>query len=325
MWGLMVEQIARMVHGGSVALFLGATDAGKSTLIRQLHERVGGEIVDGDVGQAWIGPPAVVSLGTPEGARAGYFVGDVSPRGNLLQVTTGIGLMTRRAARPCLIDTDGYIGDGAAVAYKTELVNLVRPDLLVLMQRRDELGYFNVFARKGVSVVDVPVEHHSAKTREERMQRRVQAFLEYFGAAGRRRWSLQDVWFERGLLGRGEALDVGQLSIILGCEVRAAWKAGRAVSLVVDSSPHTLGTAKRVLDVDVIHLYHWNSLRDLLIGCLRDGEYHGLGVLKDLTPEAVSLWTPVEGADVLQLGSLRVGEDGHHDPVRISPEIRSWA
>lgn len=263
MWGLMVEQIVRMVHGGSVALFLGAIDAGKSTLIRQLHTRVGGEIVDGDVGQAWIGPPAVVSMGMPEGARAGYFVGDVSPHGNLLQVTTGIGLMTRRAARPCLIDTDGYIGDGAAVAYKAELVNLVRPDLLVLMQRTDELGYFKVFARKGVSVVDVPVEHRSAKTREQRMQRRAQAFLEYFGPARPRRWSLKDVWFERGLLGRGEALDAGQLSIILGCEVRAAWKEGRAVSLVVDSSPHTLGTAKRVLDVDVIHLYHWNRLNGL--------------------------------------------------------------
>lgn len=316
MWGSVVPELAGRMPGGSVVLFLGGTDVGKTTLIRELHELVGGQVVDGDVGQSWIGPPAVVSLGTPYHLRAGYFVGDVSPRGSLLQVTTGIALMARRAERPCLIDTDGYIGDGVALAYKTELINLVQPDLLVLMQRWQELDYYRLFARKGIAVIDLRVEHRSGKSREERIRVREGAFREYFGAGQHRRWPLSAIRIERGVLGRGEALDLHQLSIILGCEVRGAWRAGHEVSLVVNSSPHTLGTAKRALNVERIHLYPWPSLCNLLVGCMDGGEYVGLGLLKDLSSDEVALWTPVERVDVLQLGALRVSEDGRHEPVR---------
>jgi polynucleotide 5'-hydroxyl-kinase GRC3/NOL9 len=165
-----IDQLACEIRPESVVLFLGATDVGKTTLIRVLHKRLGeGQIVDGDVGQSWIGPPAVVSLGTPGGMESGYFVGDVSPRGNLLQVTTGIALMARRAERPCLIDTDGYLAEGAARAYKSELINLVRPDLLVLMQRGHELDYYKLYAQKGIEVIDLAVAHRGLKTREERI------------------------------------------------------------------------------------------------------------------------------------------------------------
>jgi polynucleotide 5'-kinase involved in rRNA processing len=224
--------------------------------------------------------------------------------------------MARCAERPCLIDTDGYIGDGAALAYKTELINLVQPDLLVLMQRRQELDYYQLFARKGIAVVDLRVEHQSEKSREERIRVREGAFREYFGAGHYRRWPLSAIRIERGALGRGEALDLQRLSIILGCEVRGAWRAGHEASLVVDSSPHTLGTAKRALNVERIHLYQWPTLRNLLVGCVHGGEYVGLGLLKDLSSEEVVLWTPVERVDVLQLGALRVSEDGGHEPVR---------
>jgi polynucleotide 5'-kinase involved in rRNA processing len=233
-----------------------------------------------------------------------------------LQVTTGVALMARRAQRPCLIDTDGYIVDGAAVAYKTELVNLVRPDLLVLMQRHDELAYYRLYARKGIAVVELRVEHESEKTREERIRARERAFRDYFRPAQQRRWPLGGVAFERGLLGHGEPLDIQQLSIILGCGVKGGWRAGTEASLVVEGSPHTVGTAKRALNVNAVRLYHWNDLKDLLVGCLQGGEYVGLGLVKNLTSEVVTLWTPVEQADGLQLGSLRVAGDGRHDPVR---------
>ncbi len=321
MSALAVGELATLIHCNSVALFLGATDVGKTTLIRELHERLGGQIVDGDIGQSWIGPPGVVSLGTPEGIRAGYFVGDVSPRGNFLQVTTGIAVMVRRAERPCLIDTDGYIADGAALAYKTELINLVQPDVLVLMQRGDELNYYKMYAQKGIAVIELHVDHQSHKIREGRIRTRERAFCDYFRAAEHRRWPLSGVQFERRLLGRGEPLDTQMLSVILGREVKGAWRATHEASLVVEGYPHTLGTAKRALNVETVHLYNWSDLRDLLVGCLRDGEYLGLGVLKDVTSEDLTLWTPVERGDVLQLGSLRVSEDGRHEYVRLSLQV----
>ncbi len=312
-----VATLTRGIHSGAVVLFLGGTDVGKTTLIRGLHEQVGGQIVDGDVGQSWVGPPAIVSLGTTHGMTAGYFVGDVSPRGSLLQVTVGIALMARRAERPCLIDTDGYIGDGAARAYKTELINLIRPDLLVLMQRRDELDYYTLFTRKGIAVVEHHVDHRSEKTREERVRTREGAFRDYFRTAQHQRWPLSGVRIERGMIGTGEPLDTQMLSTILGREVKGGWRAGHQASIIVEGYPHALGTTKRALNVDVVHVYNWGDLRDLLIGCVHDGEYIGLGVLKNLTSEDATLLTPVERADVFQLGSLRLSEDGRHDPIRL--------
>ena len=58
----------------------------------------------------------------------------------------------RGANRPLLIDTDGYIGGGAARAYKSEILNVVRPDLVVLLEKGAELEYFKLYVQKGFQV-----------------------------------------------------------------------------------------------------------------------------------------------------------------------------
>ena len=149
------------------------------------------------------------------------------------------------------------------------------------------------------------------------MRTRERAFCDYFQSAQRQRWPLSEVRFERGLLGRGEPLDAQMLSIILGRDVKGAWKAGSEACFVLDGYPHSLGTAKRSLNVDSVHLYHWSDLRNLLVGCSQQGEYTGIGILKDLTSDDVVILTPGERGNVLQLGSLRVSDDGSHEQVRL--------
>ncbi len=320
----IVDELARLIPREGVALFLGGTDVGKSTLIRALHERLGGEVVDGDVGQSWIGPPGLVSLGTPQKMRAGYFVGDVSPRGNLLQVTVGIALMARRAERPCLVDTDGYIADGAARAYKTELINLIRPDVLVLLQRGHELDYYKLFARKGMAVVDLAVTHRGLKTREERIAARERAFSAYFGRPDvqARRWALGEVAIERGLLGCGEPVDPRGLGGPReGAAVRAAWRVGRELAVLVvegSAAPEALRAWQAELGVSRLQLYRWPDLQDRLVGVLHEGEFRGLGVLKGLSSGWVEVLTPVARATTVQLGALRLDpETGRHERVRL--------
>lgn len=315
--GLRIPSVLYELQEG-VALFLGGTDAGKSTLIRALHERLGGEIVDGDVGQSWIGPPGVVSRGTPDGMRSGHFVGDVSPRGNLLHVTVGIALMTQQSKRPCLIDTDGYIGDGAARAYKTELIHLIRPDVLVLLQRGHELDYYKLFGREGPEVIDLTVSHRGLKTRGERVAVRERAFRQYFRGAELRRWSLGDLAIERGLLGCGGPILARELGAACeGAWGKAAWRLGsEAAVLVIERHPsgEELRAWQRALGVERLHLYAWRELRERLVGCLCDGEFQGLGVLKGISSEHVEVLTPVERATAIQLGALRVdAETGRHE------------
>jgi polynucleotide 5'-kinase involved in rRNA processing len=321
----ITDELAKLIPRDGVALFLGGTDVGKSTLIRALHERLGGEIVDGDVGQSWIGPPGIVSLGTPDRMRAGYFVGDVSPRGNLLQVTVGIALMAKRAKRPCLIDTDGYIAGGAARAYKTELINLIKPDVLVLLQRNHELDYYKLFARKGVDVLDLAVTHKGLKTREERIATREQAFRSYFQRPDVRlhRWALRELAIERGLLGCGESISPEELSFTSsGQSVKAGWRLGSEVAVLVVESyapMEALRAWQAALGVERLHLYLWRELQNRLIGCLSDGEFCGLGVLREITSKHIEVLTPVERATTIQLGALRLDvETGRHERVRLN-------
>ncbi|MFQ5850430.1 MAG: Clp1/GlmU family protein [Candidatus Binatia bacterium] len=314
-----LDRLARLITDHSTVLFLGGTDVGKTTLIRQIHERVGGEVVDADLGQAEIGPPAVISLGTYRGGpRAGYFCGDISPRGSFLEVLTGIHRMQLKSARPCLIDTDGYIGEGAARAFKSEILNLVQPDLLVLLQRGGELDYYKLFTQKGVQVFDLRVEHPGSKLREERIRAREVAFRSYFAQAQLQSWHLNEVRFERALLGHGEPLQADALSRLLGCPVSAGWQTGRQAVIVVRGFASSLGATKLTLDADYIQLIHDSDLQNLLLGCQRGGEFEGMGILTAISSEQVEVLTPTRRATVLQVGSLRVRPDGSHGRARLS-------
>ena len=321
----MLEALSNAIEENSVVLFLGGTDVGKTTLIRELHQKIGGEVIDADVGQSSIGPPACVSRGvyrssTAPEIKASYFVGDISPRGNFLQVLTGIQHCLKTAKRPCLIDTDGYIADGAARAFKSEVINLVQPDALVLLQRGDELNYYKLYAQKKIKVLSIRVKHPGLKSREERIKAREESFRKYFQNAKLQSWSLKDLKFERTLLGHGEPLDCSLLSNMLGCKVNAAWKLGEEAILIVDGYALSLGTAKRALSVEFIHLVNASEIQHLLVGCLFEGRLQGLGILKSISEERVKVLTTAEQATVLQIGALHIFEDGRHErktPVAI--------
>jgi hypothetical protein len=224
----VLERILSSISSRSVALFLGATDTGKTTLIRELHRHLGGEVIDADVGQSWLGPPACISRGRIHNdhseIRASSFVGDISPRGNFLPVLTGVAHCLREASRPLLIDTDGYISGDAARIYKSELIRIVRPDVLVLLQRSGELAYYKLYARQGITVIEIPVTHTGSKSREDRIRAREDAFRRYFHGASTRRWRFDELSVERALIGHGEPLDVTLLSNLLACPVVAAWR-----------------------------------------------------------------------------------------------------
>jgi len=318
----VLERLLRSIGPRSVVLFLGATDVGKTTLIRQLHQQLGGEVIDADVGQSWLGPPACISGGSLTNERpeisSSYFVGDISPRGNFLQVLTGIAHCLRDASRPLLIDTDGYITGEAARAYKSELIRLVQPDVLVLLQRAGELAYYKLYAHQGITVIEVPVTHTGIKSREERIRAREAAFRRYFQSARLQRWGLAELGVERALIGHGESLEVTLLSNLLACPVIAAWRLPPTATLVVERWPYSLSAAQRALGVESLSVLLWDEIKDTLVGCGVGERLAGLGIVRELSSETISLWTPVECATTIQWGSLKVFADGRHVRVRFT-------
>src|SRR3972149_8602329 len=95
-WQELSDALAR--HPG-VVLFLGEPDVGKSTCALYLVEELRSRgfpvaLVDGDIGQAHLGPPATqgFALATSQGLQLQnlYFVGAITPAGFLMQVAGGL-------------------------------------------------------------------------------------------------------------------------------------------------------------------------------------------------------------------------------------------
>jgi len=190
---------------GGLLLVVGAPDTGKSTFARYLyrrlcacHERVA--FVDGDVGQATLGPPTTMTLALgepgddgfpPAGPRFRTFVGDVSPRGHMLPVLVGAHRLVQKAremgATAIVFDTTGLVDPACGGGeLKRAKVELLRPTVVVGIQRGSELEHFLVPLRRSsrTRVVDLPASR-SARRREvpDRQEHRAARFGRYFEEA----------------------------------------------------------------------------------------------------------------------------------------------
>ncbi len=208
---VIAERIVGQGPSRGSVLFLGAADTGKTTLMNALAERLVQTqpvaLVDADVGQSHIGPPATVGwtvLNQTDGtgpapprfgaaafelpARGIAFVGDVTPVGHLLQLTAALALCVAQAARAAdvvLIDTPGLVTGGVACSLWWTVQRLLRPERIIAVQRADELGDVLRGLRAGLSAIEV-VEAPSRlrrKSPEARQQHRNRLWGRYFGDA----------------------------------------------------------------------------------------------------------------------------------------------
>lgn len=144
------------VADARVVVVIGASDAGKTTLVAALGgelamrgARVG--VVDSDVGQSEIGPPTTVGLGEIRGrvARlsdavpiAFHFVGVTSPARDIRGVVEATRRMVARARAeglsPILVDTSGLVLGWPGQRLKHQKITALDPDVLLVLERDDE-------------------------------------------------------------------------------------------------------------------------------------------------------------------------------------------
>jgi polynucleotide 5'-hydroxyl-kinase GRC3/NOL9 len=153
---------------GGTVLVVGATDTGKTTLARYLYQRLGAHhdrlaFVDGDMGQATLGPPTTMTLALsrlnddsfpPAGPCFRVFVGDISPGGHLLPTVIGAHKLVEKAreggATAIVFDTTGLVDEThGGGALKRALVDLLRPEIVLALQRGIELEHLLVPLRRG--------------------------------------------------------------------------------------------------------------------------------------------------------------------------------
>jgi polynucleotide 5'-hydroxyl-kinase GRC3/NOL9 len=134
-------------------------DTGKTTLSRELLGAAlaagrPAALVDADVGQKTVGPPATISLKVVRSAEdlepeplatpdALYFVGSTSAQGHLLPVVGGVASLHEQAkqlgADFVVVDSSGLVSGITGQTLKYHKVEALRPDLVVGLQRGEEL------------------------------------------------------------------------------------------------------------------------------------------------------------------------------------------
>jgi polynucleotide 5'-hydroxyl-kinase GRC3/NOL9 len=294
-----------------VILVIGGTDAGKTSYCRFLAgellaagHRVA--IVDADVGQKDVGPPATVTLGYVTGtadrwagtAESFYFVGSTSPVGRMLPLVIGTARLVSAAdAAFVIVDTTGYV-EGAGRVLKGYKIEAVRPDLIVAVERHDVLEPILRAHRTCRTIRIRPSRKARPRDRWERDRARERAFAAYFEAARPLETGLDEIVFQRSLLFTGDPLAVAGALY--------AERTAEGVVAVAETLPAGTEIAKWLKP---------GFERNLLCGVADAGNGGvGLALLEriDFDRRTVSLVSPVpaEKLRVLQLGDLYVGRDG---------------
>jgi polynucleotide 5'-hydroxyl-kinase GRC3/NOL9 len=292
-------------------LVLGGADAGKSSYCRFLVAQLLGAgvrpaIVDADVGQKIVGPPASVTLGYAEGtaeqwtaaAEAFYFVGSTGPVGRMLPLVVGTAQLVNAAdAAFVIIDTTGYI-EASGRVLKGYKIDAVRPNLIVAIQKHEELEAV-LRSHAAYPTIRIPPSRKARpRDRWERDLARERAFAAYFAHAQRFELKLDEFIFQRSLLFTGEPI-----------EIPGAIYAERTVEGVVAVSEGPISGTGIVKSIKP------GFERNLLCG-VADQRNRGVGLALiqsiDFERRAIVLISPVpaEQVRVLQLGDVYVGPDG---------------
>ncbi len=194
------SQIVQQVRGTIV--ILGSVDSGKSTLSTfLLNEAVSSNLsvgmVDGDIGQADIGPPTTIG-----GARitspvfdlqnvtpdASFFVGDTSPGNVSWKVTSGLKTVHSRlgSAEIMIVNTDGWLEGPEAFNYKQEILEKLEPNLVLAIDDVDQRILNNlVNSQKRAAVKLERSLYARERTREERKRAREAGYRRFLKGAAR--------------------------------------------------------------------------------------------------------------------------------------------
>lgn len=354
-WGAAARRFLEM--GGAV-MVLGAPDTGKSTLSRYLVYRayaaglpVG--LVDLDLGQSHLGPPASLGLGlfpplapgddslSPQGL---YFIGQTSPLGAILEVAVGCRVLADQAGcrgvNRLVVNTSGFVQGPGALRLKKAQAELLHPGLILALQPDRELEQILQGLGGGAKAVREPPRQDSAwqilrlpvssrvsrRDPETRRLYREERFRRYFRAAGEWRLPWNSFAWEGLPLGRGQSLPdwrLRQFSHDLGVRVLSGESQGRrAVLLTAQPPPDAAAEAAGRPDWDHVHWLSWEALQLRLVGLLDGGHRTlALGLIQPVPwdRENLALITPLAPGAAAQvrfvkLGKMRLNLEGQEVP-----------
>ncbi|MGA1864032.1 MAG: Clp1/GlmU family protein [bacterium] len=183
----------------NIIMVIGAIDAGKSTLSQFLYRNLStsselAALIDADLGQSVIGPPATVGLSISKTSSSMLypadmrFVGSTSPRAHMLQTIVAAKKLVEKAiemkAKNIVIDTSGFIEGPIGQEFKFQKIDLISPTLVIALEKDKEFSALlkNISYRKGIEICRIKVSPESVKCKspEIRKLHRRERFKSYF-------------------------------------------------------------------------------------------------------------------------------------------------
>ena len=208
-----------------IVVVLGDVDSGKSTLCTYLansclRKEASVRIIDGDIGQADIGPPTTISASTVNKYVFGlydlkpertYFIGDTSPSSVQDKHVQSIDRLKRELpARDgvTIVNTDGWVREEKAIEHKLRLLSLIHPDLVLGLCTDHELD--RILQSEGRLTFRLEASTLArTRTREERKKTREEGYRRFLQNSKNREFRLNRTRLKMFNLPQQQRIDQG--------------------------------------------------------------------------------------------------------------------
>ncbi len=310
------EKLAKIAKDRVVFIY-GGVDCGKSSLATYLINKLGGWVLDLDIGQSDVAHPGAMGYGFSDGGivslsdvkmENGFFVGCISPTGREARCLRGVERLWREleSRDGCkVIDTTGWVRGRKAREYKLAKLEIIQPDIIASFSGNNFFDGFEVFeVEKGFS---------AEKSREERIRTRKNLYRRWIANSQIREIPVSKIKTESTLFS-GKDIPREFIEDVVGKKVVFVRKGDDFLNVCVSGEVKIDGSILRALkelyDVEDFNVFSTGDLKGLIVGLYRGRRYLGMGVLEEILKEQgfemLRIRTPVtEDFDRVEFGEVR--------------------
>lgn len=334
-----ISKVDELLDSGCKSfIVIGPVDAGKTSIAALIANRIiyrGAKvaIVDADIGQADIGPPACVSSATVDRyvfwirelhAEKLRFIGSIAPQRFEKRIVGAVVDLVwehrKEGIDYVVVDTDGWVSGSTALEYKAEMARYADIDAAICVGCEGVLvdmfkSYFGVL-KCGAHLLDSPKVKRT-RDRDVRRLLRSEAYKRYLGQSHERIVELKvtpvlgTCLFSGRLLGADE---LKELTALLGVRVVAASETSDTVNIIVEQYPRQQAIDELIAKkAKHVYIRVVGDEANVLAGIIGPGgKEEAIGIVKeiDYTNMRMKIATPYQGEiRGVVLGIIKLSND----------------
>jgi len=334
-----ISKVDELLDSGCKSfIVVGPVDAGKTSIAALIANRVvyrGAKvaIVDADVGQADIGPPACVSSATVDRyvfwlrelyAEKLRFIGSIVPQRFEKRIVGAVVDLVwehrKEGIDYVVVDTDGWISGSTALEYKAEMARYADIDAAICVGCEGILvdmfkSYFSAL-RCGAHLLASPKVKRT-RDRDVRRLLRSEAYKRYLGQLYERVVELKVTPVLGTCLFSGRLLradELKELTTVLGVRVVAASETSDAINIIVEQYPRQQAIDELIAKkAKHVYVHVVGDEVNVLAGIIGpSGKEEAIGIVKeiDYTNMKMKIVTPYQGEiRGVMLGVIKLSDD----------------